>query len=558
MTNIAALAEGLDSPPVRSNPRFFTALPWAAWLAAVVVAALHMLPVARAVLVAPEGYTVTGNLSTSPDVMQYRVWMRQAAEEGPVVSNRFTTEPNRPYLPVPFYYAIGKVSEASGVSPEWVYVWTGAVFAFLLTLLLFATARYFLRDRTATWTAFVSIVLGGGLGGYLLMIIRSPLAYDLAPIHRLITDPLSQPMVTVLDELRGDYVISTIFDTHFLLIWLFATVATLSFYRTIRSFSWPSVALTAAAFAAATVVHVYEGVTLLAIATSIALLCWIRNIRRYQVVVVTTACMIAVGIVFVWIAALVARGGLPVPPWRGPAIYPTLLFLGFPLAWTLLAWGLARYWREADLDRLFLLGWIMGCTLLSLSAPFYPWPNRGMLMLQVPLTIVAAAVWFNGTRRLDVRAVVVCVLLMGSTPAVQIYQRMQSSSFTEAAPHKFLSPDDRATIAALNRSAHPDDVLLADFADRLWLAPDFRGRHYAGHFFLTVDYDRKHAETVELFKSNAAQAAQFLTRHGIRFIYVNDRRDPAKFRAVPGLVPLHETRDGVLFEYLPARSSGQS
>jgi hypothetical protein len=556
MTNTAALAEDLDTPAIRANPRFFKALPWAAWLAAVLVAVLHMLPLARAALVAPEGYAVTGNLSTSPDVMQYRVWMRQAAEEGPVVSNRFTTEPNRPYLPVPFYYAIGKVSQASGVSPEWVYAWTGAVLAFLLTLVLFATARYFLRDRTATWTAFIGIVLGGGLGGYLLMLIRSPLAYDFAPVHRLLTEPLSQPMVNVLDELRGDYVISTIFDTHFLLIWLFATVATLSFYRTIRSFSWPSLVLTAVAFAAATVVHVYEGVTLLAIATSIALLCWVRNLRRYEVVAVTTACMVAVGIVFVWIVALVARGGLPVPPWRGPAIYPTLLFLGFPLAWTLLAWGLARYWREADLERCFLLGWIMGCTLLSLSAPFYPWPNRGMLMLQVPLTIVAAAVWFNGTRRLDVRAIAVCVLLMGSTPAVQIYQRLKSSSFTETAPHKFLSPDDRATIAALNRSARTSDVLLADFADRLWLAPDFRGRHYAGHFFLTVDYDRKQAETVELLKSNAAEAAQFLTRHGIRFVYVNTRRDPAKFRAVPGLVPLHETRDGVLFEYLPARLGG--
>ena len=515
-----------------------------------------MLPPARAALSAPEGYTVTGNLSTSPDVMQYRVWMRQAAQEGPVVSNRFTTEPNRPYLPVPFYYAIGKVSQASGVSPEWVYAWTGAVLAFLLTLLLFATARYFLHDRTATWTAFVAIVLGGGLGGYLLLLIRSPLAYDFAPIHRLITEPLSQPMVNVLDELRGDYVISTIFDTHFLLIWLFATVATLSFYRTIRSFSWLSVALTAVSFAAATVVHVYEGVTLLAIAISIALLCWVRNIRRYQVVAVTTACIIAVGIVFVWIAALVGRGGLPVPPWRGPAIYPTLLFLGFPLAWTLLAWGLARYWREADLERLFLLGWIMGCTLLSLSAPFYPWPNRGMLMLQVPLTIVAAAIWFNGRRRLDARAVAVCVLLMGSTPAVQIYQRLKSSAFTETAPHKFLSPDDRATIAALNRSARTSDVLLADFADRLWLAPDFRGRHYAGHFFLTVDYDRKHAETVEFFKSDGSNAAAFLDEHRIRFLYVNQQRQPAKFRSVPGLVPLHQTSDGVLYEYRPAPAGG--
>lgn len=552
----AASAETSVATASDARRSFFAGLPWTAWVAALAVAALHMLPLVRATATAPEGYAVTGNLSASPDLMQYRVWMRQTIEEGPIVSNRFTTESNRPYLPVPFYYVIGTVGEATGVAPEWVYAWTGAAIAFLLSLLLFGTTRYFLRDKTATWTAFLAIMLGGGVGGYLLTIERSRLAYAYTPIQRLITDPLSQPTVNLLDELRGDYVISTIFDTHFLLIWLFATLATLSFYRTVRSFSWPSVALTAAAFAAATVVHVYEGVTLLAIAGSISLLCWTRHVRRFEVVATTGACLAAVGLVFVWIVLLVKGSGLPLPPWRGPVVYPALLFLGFPLAWSLLAWGLSRYWSEASLEQCFLLGWILGCTLLSLSAPFYPWPNRGMLTLQVPLTIVAAAIWFGRGRRLDARAVVVCVLLMGSTPVVEIYERMKSATFGAALPHKFLSADDRATIDALTRAARRTDVLLADFSDRLWLAPEYPGRHYAGHFFLTVDYDRKHGETVDVLKAGAADAAEFLAKHGIRFLYVNQRRDPDKFRSIPRLVPLHATGDGVLFEFLPARARG--
>jgi hypothetical protein len=554
----AAIVEERGTLTIPANPRFFRALPLAAWVAALLVAALHMLPLLRAAMVAPDNYTVTGNLSSSPDLMQYRVWMRQAAEQGPVVSNRFTTEANRPYLPVPFYYMIGNVSQASGVSPEWVYAWTGAVLTFLLSLLVFATARYFLADRTAVWTSFLAIIFGGGVGGYMLELERSTAARNFAPVERLLIEPLSQPMVAVFDELRGDYVMNTIFDTHFLLIWLFALVAILAFYRTLRSFSWVSVALTAATFAAATVVHVYEGVTLLAIAASIALLCWVRNIKRSEVLATTAACTVAVGIIFLWIATLVGRGGLPVPPWRGPPIYPALMFLAFPIAWVLLALGLARYWRDASLERCFLLGWIMGCTLLALSAPFYPWPNRGVLSLQVPLTIVAAAIWFNGARKLSGRAIAVIILLMGSTPVVEIMDRWKSSSFSEAEPYKFLSPEDRATIGALTRAASPRDVLLADFRDRLWLAPDYQGRHYAGHFFLTVDYDRKHAETMALLKSDGSGAAEFLSKHRIRFVYVNSRREPAKFKSVPGLVPLHQTRDGVLFEYLPARQRGDS
>ncbi|HEY0305393.1 MAG TPA: hypothetical protein VGC44_10475 [Longimicrobiales bacterium] len=543
---------------MRTAPRFFQGLPLAAWVAALVIAALHMLPMARAKLVAPDGYTVTGNVSSSPDLMQYRVWMRQAAAEGPVVSNRFTTEPNRPYLPVPFYYVIGKVSQATGVTPEWVYVWTGAVLAMLLSLLVFATARYFLSERTALWTAFLSIMIGGGVGGYIVTLERSSIAHDFTIVQRLFTEPLAQPMVEVLDELRGDYVVNSLADTHFLLIWLFATVAILAFYRAIRSFSWTAVGLAAVSFAGATVVHVYEGVTLLAVAFSVAALCWVRRIKRFEVSAVTAACTIAVIAVFAWIGLLVGRSGLPVPPWRGPPIYPLLLFLGFPLAWVLVFWGLARYWREGGLERCFLLGWIIGCTVLTLSAPFYPWPNRGVLSLQIPLTIVAAAVWFNGQRKLDARAIAVCILLMGSTPVVKVMDRWKSSGFSETQPQKFLSPDDRATIAALNTAARTNDVLLADFDDRLWLAPDYRGRHYAGHFFLTVDYDRKHAETVDLLKSDASRAAEFLTKNQIRFFYVAKRRDPSKFRTVPGLVPLHETADGVLFEYLPARTRGQS
>ena len=69
-----------------------------------------MAPYWRAASQAPDGWAFTGNLSSSPDYMQYRVWMRQTQVDGPLVNNVFTSEPNRPYLPVSVYWAISTVT----------------------------------------------------------------------------------------------------------------------------------------------------------------------------------------------------------------------------------------------------------------------------------------------------------------------------------------------------------------------------------------------------------------------------------------------------------------
>ncbi|HEX6558749.1 MAG TPA: hypothetical protein VF021_04785 [Longimicrobiales bacterium] len=558
MTRDAAVPSQ-TTPPASplARTRFLAPVPWPVLLAAFLVALLHMMPYLRAQLTTPPGWTSSGNQTISPDFMQYRVWMRQSLEEGPVVSNRFTTEPNHAYLPVPFYYALGRIAHATGASPESVFAWVGAGFAFLLTVLLFATTRYFLPDRTATWLAFLAMLIGGGLGGYILFIRESPWAWNIAPLRMLLVDPFRQ-YTEVLDELRGDYVFITIFDTHFLLIWLLALASILSFYRTLRSFSWTWLGGTAALFGLASIAHVYEGVTLLAIAASVTVLCWLKRIHRREAMITTAVCMAAVFAVFVWIALLVKRSDLPMPPWRGVPVHPTLLFLGFPLAWVLLAWGLSRYWRSASLNECFLLGWILGCTLLSLSAPFYPWPNRGVLSLQVPLTIVAASIWFGSGRSLDRRAILVCLLLMGSTPVIKFADQWRNATFDANAPHKFLSASNRQTIDALVQRAQKNDVLVAGFRDRLWLAPEYSGHHYAGHFFLTVDYDRKQAEVDAFYAAAPAEQEAFLRKHGIRFLYVNRRQHPARFATVRGLVPIYVGTSGTLFEFAPARSRGES
>ena len=115
-----------------------------AWVlvVAAVAALVHILPALRAALVAPDGVQFTGNLSgISPDAMQYRAWYRHTALSGPIAENRFTTEPNLPHLPLVWFWLTGQVATLLGVDPEFVALATGAITAFVLSLLVFEAVR---------------------------------------------------------------------------------------------------------------------------------------------------------------------------------------------------------------------------------------------------------------------------------------------------------------------------------------------------------------------------------------------------------------------------------
>src|SRR5688572_14725236 len=108
----SGVASGLTARPGGIPPRV--------WIVALIAALLHMAPFWHAQVSTRDGWTFTGNTTVSPDYMQYRVWERQAQREGPVVTNRFTTEPNAKHLPVFFYWGVGTLSRWLGVRPEFV------------------------------------------------------------------------------------------------------------------------------------------------------------------------------------------------------------------------------------------------------------------------------------------------------------------------------------------------------------------------------------------------------------------------------------------------------
>jgi hypothetical protein len=247
--------------------------------------------------------------------------------------------------------------------------------------------------------------------------------------------------------------------------------------------------------------------------------------------------------------------GLPVSPWRGANVPFSTLMLAYPLVWALLAWGIGAYWRRGGLDECFLLGWALGGVLELMSGPFYPYAPRGAVTLQIPLFIIAATIYFTARARVPLAAALAALLLLGATPFNVLRYEWRGSRFNAHAPYMFLSPDHRALLDTLRQHAHSEDVLLVDKSavgwaqDDLWLAPAFPGRHYCGHFFLTVDYKRKRAKAARFFRAPAAEQAAFLQAEKIRFVFVAPTDTPERLTQVPGLALLSANSAGALFEY---------
>ncbi len=551
----------LDDVPTAdlASPPLLRRIPVWVWIAAVVAALVHMAPYWRAAAETPDGWAFVANLSASPDYMQYRVWMRQTQLEGPVVRNVFTTEPNEAHLPVFVYWTIGATAELTGMSPEWVYAYLGALVAVAFTVLLWLTIRRFLGGgRAAGWTLGV-IMLGGGLGGYIMLMDTWDWSRGSYLIQSFFLRPFRGPDAAVLFEhFRGNYVIQALFDTHFLLFWLVTTGAVLALHSTLQRFTPLRLAGTAAAFAFGTFLHVYEGLTLLAIATAVVAMCVARQVvDRRHAVITLLACGAAVFVAMLPIVVLFKQSGLAAPTWRGQNLLFSVVVLGYPLALGLLFYGFGRYWRDADFNRTFLAGWALGGTVLLLSGPFFPYPDRGTMTLQIPLYLMAASIWFTRHRRVGWVGALAIIALLGSTPYWVVSRLNARTAFDAAESHKWLSPGHLSVIERLRARAAPTDVLVADQANLRWLAPEYPGVHYAGHFFLTVDFARKQEElSAFLDSASVEERATLLDRWNAHWVFLDEPYNPDDFTLVPGLRLVMRTPVGSLLEFEAPPASG--
>ena len=519
---------------------------WSLLLVAVVAALVHLAPFVRAAIQTPDRWVFTGNLSVSPDAMQYRVWMQQAAEGGPLVSNRLTGEPNPPHLLVVPYYLFAVTGRSLGISPEFAVIAVGAILGGLLTVMLFQTVRRFLPDGPPVWWTFGTLVVGGGLGGALRMLASVDFVSARPVLVRYLREPLDQG--PVFEAFRGHYVFPTLFDAHFLLMWVLTLAAVWAIHAYVMHPGLVRSGILVGIVAVTSVAHIYEAVTLCAIGAGVALVGARAGLRRREcwrvlVLVALPAMTGALGQVLLY-----SRSGLPFPTWRGLNVLVAMLVVAFPVQWILLAHGWPRLWGAISRQETILVGWAAGCLGVALSGPFFPYPHRGILTLQVPLTILAGLVYFERRHRVPAVHVVIALALTMGTPALSVHRLLQASEFQSTKPYAFLGPDHQLILRTMRSTATESDLLLARGGDLLWLGPEFPGRLYLGHFFLTVDYERKRREVEQFFALPADLQRKFLDERSIRFVFVSVREQAEQMDRVAGLVAVVRTDVGVLYE----------
>jgi len=515
------------------------------WLIAVLAALLHMLPFWHAQWSTPPGYEFTGNLTISPDYMQYRVWERLAVREGPIVSNTFTVEPNLPHLPVFYYWAIGTTARAIDVRPETVYAYSGALFAVVLTILVWVLVRRFLAEAQLRWWVFLALMFGGGLGGHFKLLAAAPVLGQLGIVQRTLLEPADA--WPLFEDYRGHYIFRALYDSHFLLLWIVALLAILALARAFERYSTRRAVVAALGFAAMTLLHVYEGVTLVAIAAALVVASWRHPDERAIALRLLGWTTAAVALVYAVLGVLVARSGLPLPEWRAVNILFSTVVLAFPIAWWLMAIGLGRYWREAGPRGRFLVAWAAACTLLTLSGPFYPYPDRGTLTMAVPVLVIAGSIFATRFGRPGRLALVLAMAVFAAGPLWQFARSWHFSGFRPDAPSIHLSADRRAVLDTLGARAEVTDVLLAEPPDLLWLAPEYPGRLYVGHFFLTHDY-RSRREALERAMVSPDSLGALLDLAGARWLFAGPQRDAGALSETAGLVTVWTGPSGTLFE----------
>ena len=548
---MAEEAQTREVPPPR---RIFTRIPLAVVAFSLFLGALHIAPPIRAYLAAPEGWEFTWNQSGSPDALTYRVFARRAQQTGVLVDNRFTEIENEPHVPMLFYYLTGKTAQLTGTSPDFVVTHAGTLFAFVLGLLLWTTIRHFSKSAYQSWWVLVVIVFGGGLGAHLKELVRIEALRDSFIVDRVVLGGLENAIV--FEDYRNHYVLNTLFDSHFLFFLILALLAVIALYNAVRRETVAAIALAAFMFGFVTFAHIYDGVTLLAIAYGVAFLFWAKGLPVRTALLAACACTVAVGGVVAWQISLYSGTGVPVPDWRAPTILFSELLLAYPIAWLLMAFGLGAYWRKAGPDEVFLLGWVLGCVLLTLAGPFYPYSDRGVLTLQIAAYVVAGGIFFARHARVSWPMALVAVCVLGLAPYQHSKLIRMNSRFTDTKPYRFASLEHIAMIDAMKRAADESDLLMSDKTapawktDDLWIGPHFPGKLYAGHYALTVDYDRKQAEVSRFFHGDGPEAQRaYLADTGVTFLYVAAEAEPSRFEAIPGLEPLHRAPFGTLFTF---------
>ena len=455
------------------------------------------------------------------DHYSYASFVGQSAEEGKLfMENRYTTEPQKGRLLLLYMWFVGKISRVTGLGVSGSWELARLLTGFVFMLLAWCFSGMLFEDQRRRLLAYMFVAFSGGIGWMLYLVtaqwirgvndgfLKDPLNFqwNWSTFGSMLTPLWVAPASIFLlcayliagNRRKLRLLLGIVLPA---LIWFIHPYTGIAAYATFAVFPLLPVFRAAWHLERVPWQTVRERLTsawpmLLSVAFVLVYIVWARQDQVYA---------ISAQRVFSW------------TPAYSLFLYPFAYGLLLPLALYGIKWSASL----PDHARDILLAWLVASTILSLN-PFLA-GVKFQYLVHLPLAFFAAHGLLELRSRspyvknllTGVGAIVVGTLLFLNS-ALLIVKDLPS---TQRDNRIFLSHAEIGAMEFLKNQAHGNVVSSASAGNRIaWLAAK---KVYVGHWFLTIDQDKKLSEVQAFFgpRLSTDQKRSWLASRGIRYIY---------------------------------------
>ncbi|MBI4089839.1 MAG: hypothetical protein HY421_00385 [Candidatus Kerfeldbacteria bacterium] len=499
------------------------------WLlvATLVVVLAANIPTLLGFLTAPSGTVYTGIDSTAPgDVNVYLSYLEQARQGNLVFRDLFTAESQTGTLFNPFWLALGLLGGLLGLPPLLTYLLARLALGFLLLLVIYWAAAFFLPDVRHRRTAWLLASLAGGVGAWAAPFIEA--YFGNSPPGS------AWPMDLWVSE--AFTWLSLHHSPHFLAASILIVATVVWLVQAAERSSWRPGLYAGVSMLLLYSFHPFHAVSLGVVTIAVLLVTVALERQRIGRVlfIFGSAWLLAVS-ALAYQAWSVLRD--PVGAGRAaqnilPTTWPwvTMVSYGFLLAAAIV--GASVLWRGKSFRQRMLVAW-GAAHLVAIYAPVF-FNRRLTHGLNIVLALLAAPMvlkffdWLKRQRSVqqfqEAIALSLFVVLFGLSP---LWVYGQDLSFLldrgRSWPYYFyLSTDYRDAIAWIRQSTPPDSVVLSSDITGNFI-PAKAGRAVViGHNVETLEFTRKRSELGQFFDTTTSDAwrRQWLVEQNADYLVV--------------------------------------
>jgi hypothetical protein len=502
-------------------------------LIAILVVAVTFLPYVLGYLLAPPGWEFGGVVMNFEDAHGYLAKMNQGAAGRLTYQIPFTSEDHEGAFIGGFFLALGWICALTGLPVIWMWHLSRVVFGFLLLLLAYLFAAFFLSDRKQRLVCYLLVCLSAGFGWIVLLTGRyAILGFDLIDFKM----PEAHVFFTILTF------------PHFSLgaaLLLVIFMLTILFHRTCQ---WRYIALASVASFLLAIVHPYN---MLVVAGTLALwwlaLFWKERqlpTREFVGLVIVGLASLPILLYYLYVfssnpafSAWATQSGSASPhPVHYLIGYGPLLILSLP--------AMIQQARRADSQSCMPLVWVIVVAIL-LYAPLKQ-QRRMVEGVHVPLSILATMglyTWYlprlersSTVRRLltlrksaysprRMRNFIVFLVLVLTLPS-NLYILTSLTATVVQHPYPFFHERaENEAIDWLGSETEFKDTVLTAYGTGSYIPSRIDHRVFVGYWAETAQFEAKLEMADRFFQTETPDSwrRQLLNQYSIAYVYSGPR-----------------------------------